>query len=84
MELINFRWGYLPRWNSILQVGVSTQYSSAGSIHSDGHINFRCEYPEGTIYFKWEGVSTQREQYTSGGSIHPVLLNWEYSFRWNI
>jgi hypothetical protein len=72
MEHINFSWEYPPSGNSVLQVGVSTQYSSPGSIRSDG------------IYKLPLGVSTQREQCTSGGSIHPVLLIWEYPFRWNI
>jgi hypothetical protein len=72
MEHINFNWEYPPSGNSVLQVGVSTQYSSSGSIHSDGTYKLQLR------------VSAQREQYTSSGSIHPVLLIWEYSFRWNI
>jgi hypothetical protein len=70
MEHINFRREYPPRWNSILQVGVSTQYSLAGCINSDETYNFQVE------------VSTQMEQYTSGGSINLVLLSWEYQLRW--
>jgi hypothetical protein len=45
------------------------QYSSPGSIHSDG------------TYKLQVGVSIHREQYTSGGSIHPqgtIYFMWEY------
>jgi hypothetical protein len=87
MEHINFRWEYPHRRNNILQVG--------GSIHQEGTVYFRWDYPPSTpqlgvfiqmehINFSWEYLPQMEQiQYTSGRSIHPVLLIWEYPLRWN-
>jgi hypothetical protein len=83
---VYFRREYPP---STLQLGVSTQYSSAGSIRP---VLLSWEYPPSTpqlgvsdgTYKLQVGVSTSTlqlgvsTQYSSAGSIHPVLLSWEY------